>query len=180
MGLLHTFSNRPANALYRVTEGEASNPVTITPVSLGAVPPLPAPQPGNECGVPVYQASIHKGVFLYKENCPTTTWRLRVAAGGVTTNVKFQGTLDADRIVAPFNLESGDTPSPTATYPIFPTAPFAFTLNTSWSNIDGFNFVPNGNGCLTLNLPTGVPVMVGPDRKVAPMPFNLNTFGACN
>ena len=148
-GRVDTFLNVQANdvdgsAFYRVTEGNASNPTTIAPVTLGPVPPFPAPQSGSgdECGVPAYVSSLDAALFLYR-NCSSGVWSLRVTAGGITTNVRYQGKLDANQpftIVAPFNLESGDTPSPTATYPFSATPPFAFTLNTSFGKYRRIRF----------------------------------------
>ena len=104
---------------------------------------------------------------------------MRMAAGGATSTVLFSGNLTSDQAftnVAPFNLEGSDTFSNS------PTTAIQFGFDTSFANIDGVDFKVGAgatNACLNLNLPANVPVMVGPDRKVAPMPFNLTNLQAC-
>jgi hypothetical protein len=154
-GTVQTVTNVPANFVHRIEE----------PFDDGG------PDPD---GAPVYNGSVDKGIFLWRE--PGDSWRLRAVGGGDAE--RFIGTLDSNvafLAVIPRAYEASDlldTTDPTL-------VGFRMTMSNGYQ--DGIDFVP-GNGadvCFDVALPAGATVWIGAERTPVPPPFNLADFGPC-
>ena len=97
-GALTTYSNVPADHLYRVSEDGS-----ITQLAVGQ----PALSP---CGPPTYNKATDRALFIWK-NCATDTWQVRVTPGGGSW-VVYKGDVQSDQnftSLTGFSIEANDT-----------------------------------------------------------------------
>lgn len=161
-----TFENVAANQIIRITKGTG-----ITPVTLGAALPYP-------CGVPSYTAGADNALVMWKDCVQTSSlWRVRIMAGGVTTQQRYTGSLSSTlgfTQVARVSLETADVVNTSGNR-------VTFDVQTNRANVDGMNItLPNGSGtCFNANLPAGAQVLFGLLRKPVTPPFDLETLQPC-
>lgn len=172
-GAEESFSNVSANQLYLVTEGTGMSVVTPTP-PLG----FDAPQPGDECGSPLYYPGLDKALFVYRD-CASDLWKVRVTGGGSETGLRFKGEFLSDvnlSDVNGFNLEGSDSIDNSSSTGI------DFSLDVIRGGEDGFEFrsINATQLCLSLNSPNDMTVLVGPRHLPVQLPFDLLTMGPCN
>jgi len=169
-GQVDHFPGVQADSVHHIIEGR-----TIERVTLGPVPPLPAPQAGDECGAPAYTKSLDQGAFLWKD-CTTQQWYFRAGAGGSAATVKVTGRLvstSAFTSVTPYSLETGDVLDTSTSGKI------NFSLSSSGNGDDGFQFGATGTAtCLSITSPANVRLLVGGKTLPVTLPFNLNTLSS--
>ena len=78
------FTNVPANGLYEAVEGSAQL-VEVTPE------PAPPPPCSLASGMPTYNQSVDRAVFLWRDSCSSQKWNVRVT-GGAGPTLHFSGT----------------------------------------------------------------------------------------
>jgi hypothetical protein len=164
-GNVQTFNGVAANRLYRVTEGQGIAAVT------------PGNAPAYPCGAPALDGSKDSGVFIWRD-CPTGEWRLKTVSAG--TRIVYTGKLVSPvnfASVKPQGIEADDTLNWTAD-----PKRIAFSLVTTGTGTDGFNFTPQDgkSACLQVDAPAGVNVYYGPMRKAVAQPFDLDTQAGCS
>ncbi|HWJ05610.1 MAG TPA: CRTAC1 family protein [Steroidobacteraceae bacterium] len=164
-GNVQTFNGVAANRLYRVTEG--SGIAVVTPGNAPAYP----------CGAPPLDGATDVGVFVWRD-CPSGEWRLKTVSA--RARIVYSGTVASTvnyLSVTPQGLEADDVVNGT-------TDPkrIAFSLVTTGTGTDGFNFKPQDgkSACLKLDAPAGVTVYYGPMRKPVAQPFDVDTQASCN
>ncbi len=166
-GQVDQYHGVASNSVYHVTEGGAIEPVTPEPV-----PPFPAPQVGDECGVPAYTRSLDQGLFLWKD-CTTQQWYFRAGSGGSTTAVKFAGQFvssDAFTSVTQYSIEAADVLDKTDPKKL------VFSLASVGAGDDGFQFGTTGaSTCLYVSVPADVRLLLGAKTLPVALPFNLAT-----
>ncbi|MCU7890873.1 MAG: hypothetical protein KZQ78_04340 [Candidatus Thiodiazotropha sp. (ex Ustalcina ferruginea)] len=132
----------------------------------------------NPCGAPPYDSSIDQALFVWKD-CTSGSWHVRATAGGDPAGVRYTGAVTSNAslsLVAGVSLESSDS----LDYTSDPTR-IEYLLNI-WNNgEDGYQFTPvNGvPTCLRPTAPSGVQVLVGPERQPLTGPFDLESLGQC-
>ncbi|MFB1510938.1 MAG: Calx-beta domain-containing protein [Thiocapsa sp. C3-sup] len=171
-GQIDEYSGLSVNELYRVTEGLAIDVVDRVPP-----PDRPGPQPGDECGAPIYDLYRDPGVFVWKE-CDTGHWRVRVSGGGIPETVQYNGYISATRSfpsLTPVGLEGLDQVVATNTNRI------DYRLYVASAGDDGFDFdlPPDGRACFSLDEPPRGSIYVGARRQQVSSPFDLETLGPC-
>jgi hypothetical protein len=169
-GQVDYFPGVQADSVHHLIEGG-----TIERVTLGPVPPLPAPQAGDECGVPAYNKALDQGAFLWKD-CTTQQWYFRAGAGGSAATVQVTGRLvstSAFTAVTPYSLEAGDVIDTSTSGKI------SFSLSSAGTGDDGFQFGATGTAtCLSITSPANVRLLVGGKTLPAALPFNLKTLSS--
>ena len=98
--------------------------------------------------------------------------------GGGQPAAAFTGTIASGQnfvSVTPFRLEGNDVLDSTSD-----PDTIQYVMNLSGTGIDGFDFQPAAGAsvCVDLSAPA-VTVYAGVDRHVVPVPFDLQTLGAC-
>lgn len=172
-GVEESFNGVAANKLYVVTEGSGLSVVTPTePVGFDA------PQPGDECGTPLYHSSLDKAMFVYKD-CVNDVWKLRVTGGGSKTALRYRGAIQSDvdlTQVSGFSLEGNDSVDSTAADHI------DYSLDVINAGEDGFEFRASGaiELCIDLDTASSVPVLIGPSHLPVQLPVDLITMQSCN
>jgi len=132
----------------------------------------------NACGAPAYNSATDKAMVIWKD-CDTGEWAVRVASGGDSAGVFFDGVLstpDGFSSIAGYSIEGSDT----FDYTTDPTA-VDFLLKV-WNNgEDGFQFTPvtEAGSCMNLESPTNLPILAGETRLPITSPFDLSTLGTC-
>jgi hypothetical protein len=131
------------------------------------------------CGEPSFVPGKEAGLFLWQD-CATSQWHARVAAGGSMTAMRFTGSvvssqpfLSAEGVLLelPSDLVSTSDPSR-----------ITYRLNAQRNGIDGltFAFAPGAQGCFNLDGPSGAQTFLGADKVPMPRSFDLTTLKACN
>ncbi len=174
-GSVQQINNVAANTIYTVNEG--SSPVAVTPQPVGE---FQTPAGNDDCGVPDIQPSLDYALFLYQTSCGSNIWEVRVTPGSQTSRT-FTGQLVATGggsigVVNPRSLEggAGDTLNSNASQ-------ITFSFSGADNQGDGFQFALNGDGCLTVNSPAGVPILVGPKyKRLGKSGINPRTLAACS
>lgn len=164
-GLVDTYTDVPANTLYRVTESVGYEPVVLGPVEPSA------------CAAPLVDSGTEAGFFIYR-NCGTDTWQVLMTAGGTYAN--FAGRIVSDkalRDLAPLDIEPHDVlESPESRV-------IDFNLQTWTTGRDEFSFrvIPGAQVCLSIDTPAGTEtVFVGSARETLEVPLGLNTLESCD
>ncbi len=163
-GNVDTYTGVPANALYRVIEGD-----NYAPVGLSEVPP-------SECGEPAVNSATDAGFFLYRD-CVTDEWHVLVTAANDYAG--FVGKFISDQSfvsVTALDLESHDTLDTSD-----PTV-IDFFVQTWGTGRDEFKFqfLPGAEVCLVIEAPAGTStVSLGSARVPVGVPLDLNTLSAC-
>jgi hypothetical protein len=134
--------------------------------------------PISSCGEPTFAPGSEAGMFLWQD-CATSQWHARVAAGGSPTALRFVGSVVSSE---PFTNAAGvllepssdvvDTSDPTR---------MTYRLNAVGSGIDGlaFSFPPGARVCFSLDEPAGVSTYIGSEKAPMPASFDLTTLGEC-
>jgi Calx-beta domain/ASPIC and UnbV/FG-GAP-like repeat len=172
-GIVDVYSNISADALYEITEGSAA----VQPAVLGAVPPLPAPQPGDECGTPAFQSGTDRGMFIWKD-CAGGQWHVRATAGGNPEQITYTGSVISTvplENVLPYSLEGLDVLDNND------QAAISYRFDMLNSGVDGFDFqfASGETTCINANLPAGAKVFLGFKHLPAPLPLDLETLDVC-
>ena len=153
-----TFTNKPANTLYRITEN--ADIVAVTPgVAPGAYP----------CGPPTTDGAVDQGVFVWRD-CATGEWSLRVMSAN--TAIAYQGTVTSTSDFTSFTpraLESDDVLNTSNPKQI------GFTFNSTGAGSDGVDFtLPDGaDAYLEIAAPAAAQLFMGPFKTPISVPTNL-------
>jgi len=171
-GNVQAFTNLSADQIYEVRENQSPRAVTLQPVG-----EFDTPDPGDECGTPDRFAPHDYALFLYRTNCSSNVWTVRVSPGSQTDRI-FTGQLltsgGSILSVTPAALETNDSLTWDASAASFS---FAATDNSE----DGFSFTLSGDACLGVYTPDGVQILVGPDyKRIGLSGINPNTMQACS
>ena len=131
----------------------------------------------SACGAPPINYGADRQAFVWKD-CGQGTWRVRVSAGAGDF-LRYEGTIRAAATLSnltPVKLEASDL----LEQPDSHTVEFSLGVSGGW--FDGFDVVTGSDAgtCFALTLPTGTPVLVGPNRVPRASPFDLGTLGACD
>ena len=139
-----------------------------------------APNPGDECGQPQISPLTERGIFIWK-NCSTQQWSVIASADNRSSPVlNYEGVVSAGKSfesLSSFNLEAGDSIEN-----LNSRAQIAFSLNSSKSDRDGFNFSfsQNKQACFNVtHLPNGTSVFLGTNKIRVNKSLNLQTLGDC-
>ena len=130
----------------------------------------------NSCGEPAFSQGTEHALFVWRD-CATGAAHVRATGGGQPA-AAFTGTIASGQnfvSVTPFRLEGSDVLD-SASDP----DTIQYVMNLSGTGIDGFDFQPAAGAsvCVDLSAPA-VTVFAGVDRHVVPVPFDLQTLGAC-
>lgn len=172
-GSTETFNNVTADQIYRIVQNQGIS--VATSVSVGEVAP---PQAGDDCGTPARFAPLDYALFLYKTDCASNTWNVRLSPGSQTDRT-FTGVLlgtggGTVTNVSPSALEIDDSLD-------WDSSQIEFTFDASDNSEDGFVFTLNGDACLGVYSPDGVQILVGPDyRRIGLSGINPNTLQPCS
>ena len=130
----------------------------------------------SNCGEPVIDTSVDRELFIWKDCAGNGDWHVLATAGGGSV-ITYEGNLATDQTfsnVVPVSIESSDVLDDSDPQQII------FKMKMGDVYRDGFNFsVAPGSTCLTLDLPSGMSVLVGENRTPLTSPFNIETLGAC-
>ena len=128
----------------------------------------------NSCGQPAFSQSSEHAMFVWRD-CTTAQAHVRATGGG--QSAAFTGSIVSSQgfvTVTRFRLESSDVLDSTSD-----PDTIQYLMNVSGKGIDGIDFEPAaGASVVDLSAPA-VPVYAGVDRHVVPVPFDLQTLGAC-
>ena len=164
------FTNVPANGLYEAVEGSAQL-VEVTPE------PAPPPPCSLASGMPTYNKSVDRAVFLWRDSCSSQKWNVRVT-GGAGPTFQFSGQLASAAAignVTRVNLEASD---------ILTLSVDGMTLDhalfSAAGGQDGFSFTvdPATASCFGIDSSVGT-IFVGASRMPMSLPFDLKTLGPC-
>jgi hypothetical protein len=164
-GATQNFTNVATNRLYRITEGGGIAAVT------------PGGAPAYQCGKPVLNPAVDRGVFIWRD-CPSGEWRMKTAAGGSSTSIIYSGSITSTAAfvkvttVGTNNADKVDKTDPKK---------IVFRLDTRGTSTDGINFTPKDglSACLRVAAPAGVKVFYGPFRRQLTATLDLDTRGGC-
>lgn len=155
-----------------------SNRVVATPPfdprSAGACNGGGTPPPtAGDCGPPVTDSSVDRGLFVWKD-CAGDDWHMLALAGpGFTV---FSGRLSADHdfsSVDPVSMESSDSLDNT------PASIIDFVLRVAPPWYDGVDFSVPCSATVNFDA-SGGQVHVGASRSVVAVPFNLTDYAGCD
>jgi len=171
-GSVQAFTNLSADQIYEVRQNQAPTAVSLQPVG-----EFSTPTPGDECGTPIRYAPYDYALFLYKTDCASNTWTVRVTPGSRTDRT-FVGQLLADggtiTSVTPAALEPADTLT-------WNSNDASFSFDATDNSEDGFSFTLTGDACLGVYTPDGVQILVGPNyKRIGLSGINPNTLQACS
>ncbi len=170
-GTVDNYSNVPANRLYEVIEG---NPALV-PID------VPTSTPPSECeptvGTPAIDPAADRALFIWRQNCSSQRWNVRVT-GGAGPNIVFSGGVESTQpltAVAPVGLEAIDQLTLAAG-----DTSLSYALSVGSARQDGFTFTfdPSANSCFGVGTSTAT-ALVGPDRIPRSLPFDLRTLEPC-
>lgn len=158
---------------------ELSNPINATLSDASGLGTIKDDEV-NPCGMPSFDQGIDQSVFLWRD-CGTAIWHLTATAGGVASQITYQGDVTSTQAVLdliPNSIESNDVLDSNVDPNVVD-----FQLKMKTTGADGFDFtLSNGAGaCLTLlpSSPGGGSVLVGSGRVPLMSPFSLDTLNAC-
>lgn len=176
-GLVEIFPNAQTpevlvDQIYALREGEGRLPLAM--LGGGA---FPAPQPGDECGAPEFNAGKHAGIFLWKE-CLTGIWSMRASAGWSTANLSYAGSVVSSQgfvSITPFALEGSDSLDTAV------IGRLLYELTMSSGGRDGFDFeiAAGASGCFDVAAPIGAQLLLGAGSLPVQWPLDLTTLGNC-
>ena len=128
------------------------------------------------CGEPVIDTAVDRELFIWKDCAGNGDWHVRGTAGGGSYAL-YRGSIATDQSfsnIVPQSIEPSDILNSSNPQLIS----FEMIMGNIWT--DGFTFaVGQGNNCFSLDLPTGMNVLVGVNRTPVNTPFDLETLGAC-
>lgn len=163
-GATETYTDVPANSLYRVTEGSGYEEVV-----LGQVEP-------SECGAPDIDTTTVADLFVYRD-CAADQWHIITTAGGDYS--RYTGRIISDQPllnVNPLDIEGHDEFDTTAANAI------EFSLQVWNTGRDEFSFsvAPGARACLQLEAPADVSsVKLGSVQVAIGLPVDLGNLGPC-
>jgi hypothetical protein len=136
--------------------------------------------PISSCGEPTFAPGSEAGMFLWQD-CATSQWHARVAAGGRPTALRFVGSVVSSE---PFTNAAGVLLEPSSSSDLVDTSNptrMTYRLNVVGSGIDGlaFSFPPGARVCFSLDEPAGVSTYIGSEKAPMPASFDLTTLGEC-
>ncbi len=158
--------------------GSAATPASL-PLNLGTLlscSTTTGPQPGDECGVPNYDASAEQGAFLWKDCAGSGTWYLRVTAGGSSAAMKYLGSITSASpvTVSNYSIESSDNVDSSIPGNV------SFKMNVLGKGVDGLDISPGSNGaCLGIPGLAGGNLYLGSSKVVVTPPLDLLSLGSC-
>jgi len=128
-----------------------------------------------ECFEPSYDPATEQAVFLWKLCDGSGQWRLIVTGGGNGSS-QYNGFIESiggfDSF-GPINFEASDLLDNTDPDQL------SFILNVWNAGIDGLEWIPSANACLSVTPPPGVLVLLGEGKVQIDTPINLDTLAAC-
>ncbi|MGC1507012.1 Calx-beta domain-containing protein [Ketobacter sp.] len=154
-----------------------NNPVNATLATLSATATI-IDDELNACGAPVYDPSVEKALFVWRD-CDTGEWYVRASAGGDPAGVFYEGQFTSDdgfTGLSGYSLEPSDTLDNTTD----PTV-IEYVLKI-WNNgDDGFQFKPvtEAGSCMNLESPSGIPILAGSEKEPISSPFDLGSLATC-
>lgn len=148
---------------------------SLTPVVFGGGD-FPAPQLGNECGEPEFNAGIHEAIFLWKD-CTTGVWSMTATAGW-GPNATYDGSVVSDQAFVNITLESIEGADIVDTSV---AGQILYSLFMSSGGRDGlfFELAPGASGCFFVDQPNDAQLLLGAGSVPAQWPLDLNTLGSC-
>ncbi|HEX5789030.1 MAG TPA: CRTAC1 family protein [Woeseiaceae bacterium] len=169
-GQLDVFTDVAANRLYEAVEG-SDELVTVTPE------PAPLPPCSLASGIPTYNKSVDRAVFLWRDNCSSQKWNVRVTGGtGPTFQARGQlASAAAIGNVTRVNLEASDiltlsVDGLTLDYQLFSAA----------NGQDGFSFTVDAAAASCFGIDSNVgTIFLGATRAPMGLPFDLQTLEPC-
>jgi hypothetical protein len=173
-GIVDTFTNVPADALYVATEAGS-----ITPAVMGP-PVYTEMQPGDECGQPAYNLDYGPVMQLWKDCAGgSNTWQLRMQGGRATELQYSEGRILGDGPfagVVPIDLNGSDSLDNTE------AAAIIFNIGSWFTNDKGFNFTTEGQStsCLTFGVQDIPTLIVGAGGKKWEGGLDLVTLMPCD
>lgn len=131
------------------------------------------------CGEPAIAAGSQAGLFLWQD-CATSQWHARVAAGGSASVMKYTGSVAASM---PFATAAGvlvELPSDLVN--VSDPSRMTYRLNVLGSGLDGMTFsaAATAHLCFSLDGPVGAKVFLGAEKVAMPASFDLTTLRSCN
>ena len=170
-GIVDNYLEVPVNAVYEIVEGSA----TITPVA------IPTSTPPSVCaetaGPPDYDPNVDRELFIWKDDCGSNNWKVRVT-GGAGPTMSYLGQVESELpflSVAGVKLETSDT----LDYLSDPAA-IDYGLTVAAGREDGFDFTvdPTADTCFGVNSNVAT-ALGGSQRTPLVLPFDLATLGPC-
>ena len=161
-----------ADQVYELREGLSSLDTVV--FGGGA---FPSAQPGDECGVPEFNAGIHEGIFLWKD-CATGVWSMRATAGW-GPDALYSGSVISDQAFLSVSddglLEGADQLDTSVVGQIL------YSFGMSSGGRDGFSFELEAaaSGCFDVEVPADTQLLLGAGSIPAQWPLDLNTLGSC-
>ena len=140
------------------------------------LPPPPVSEP--ECGRPLYNQGVDKGLYVWKDCGSTEKWFVRGTGGGDPDLQTYMTSISSDSgfsNVSTFSYESNDVLNN-------PGNRIDTTFYMRGTGQDGieFDFTPGAATCFNANLlPAGTQVILGSQQMVIAGSFDLETQGAC-
>ncbi len=129
----------------------------------------------DACFEPNFDPMTEKGVFIWELCDGSGEWRMRVTGGGDSNGVFYNGFLESvgGLTYTEFSIEGHDA--------IDNSNPdlLAYVMKTWNGAVDGLDFVPSTDACLTTTAPDA-PMYLGQNRILVQSPFNLTTLAACD
>jgi hypothetical protein len=171
-GTVDNYSNVAADRLYEAVEGGPA----LVPITIGE-PPDP-PECELAVGMPSYNASTDREMFLWRDDCSARRWNVRVT-GGTGPATVFAGSLESDQAlsnIAGDGLEVNDSLNPGSG-----NTSLDYVLNVSAGEQDGYGVTvapPSGAACFGLGA-SNTTALVGPARTPLTLPFDLVTLEPC-
>ena len=130
----------------------------------------------TNCGEPVIDTAVDRELFIWKDCAGNGAWHVVGTAGGGSYAL-YRGNIATDQTfsnIVPRSIEPSDILNSNNPQQIS----FELIMGNIWT--DGFDFnVGAGNNCFSLELPTGMNVLVGANRTPVNTPFDMETLGAC-
>jgi len=149
-----------------------TSPLDLT--TLGSCDLSTVPTTPPSCGEPTFDRFSDQGLYLWRD-CPSDTWMLRLAAGGVN-RTEASGTVTSTggfTDLLGVSIEASD---------VFDNSDpnqIVYDLGVSGGGQDGYDFTPLAdNACLIAN--ANAPIFLGADKLPIVSPLNLTTLGSCN
>lgn len=129
----------------------------------------------SPCGQPAYDSSTESGIFLWRD-CPDGQWHMRISAGGVYST--YAGSISSSN---GFSQISGFSIEPADNLDLTQPDAATYQLTVSGGGQDGIDFTPAAvsSTCFSVDLPAGLPVVVGAATSVLTPPFDLQTLASC-
>lgn len=170
-GQFDSYSDVAADKLYTLVEGAALPTEETLPTS---TPPSVCAQ---TAGIPVYDPATEIELFVWKDDCGSNNWKVRVT-GGASPSVVFDGSIVSSLPIVsltPIGLESGDSLS-LATG----GTEVSYSLNVSSSGEDGFDisFADGASVCFGVDS-SAATALAGALRTPVVLPFDLESLGPC-